>query len=124
VTDAGQRHLVIEVGGRPVGYVILGGVEPPAASVELRRIVVAEKGRGVGRAAVARVARYAFRDLGAREVWLEVVADNHRARHVYRHCGFEVDPTANLSIEIQGVTRPLVKMTLSCDGFEDRPRRS
>lgn len=123
LSDPGQRHLMIELAGRPVGYVILAGVEPGGESVELRRIVVAEKGKGVGRSAVAHVARYAFRTLGAREMWLDVVVDNGRARHVYETCGFEVDPEADLSVEIQGVKRRLVKMTLSRRCLEPSPAR-
>lgn len=120
LTDPSRRHFMIEADGRSVGYVILCGVEGAKPAVELLRIVVAEKGRGFGRAAVDRVVRHAFGRLRAREVWLDVVAHNHRARHVYESCGFAVDPSADLQVEIRGVSTPLVKMTLLSEASAGR----
>lgn len=123
LTDPTQRHLILETGDRAVGFVILAGIGGAGSVVEFRRIVVVEKGRGIGKAAVARVLEYAFDELDASEVWLDFVEHNTRARHVYEKYGFRADPTARLSTEIDGERVPLVKMTLPRAVFERLERR-
>ena len=54
------RHLIIESEKRAVGYAILAGVEDKNESIELRRIVVAESGKGFGRRALREIKRQAF----------------------------------------------------------------
>ena len=49
--DPRQRHLIAEVEGRPVGFVLMR-LHPEDRAVELRRLAVTEKGRGYGRAAL------------------------------------------------------------------------
>ena len=71
-----------------VGFVILGGLTNENSSIEFRRIVVAEKGRGYGRAMVRAVRELAFNELGAHRLWLDVKAHNERARTLYRSEGF------------------------------------
>ncbi len=112
LSDPAMKHFVVECDGTPVGFVILAGVAGARPVVEFRRIVVAEKGRGIGQAAVAHVVRYAFDELDAREVWLDFAVRNSRAAHVYEKCGFRVDPNADLWAEIDGRRTRLVKMTL------------
>lgn len=116
-SDPRFRHLVIECGDRPVGFVILAGVTGTRPVVELRRIVVADKGLGIGQAAVDRVLGYAFGELEASEVWLDFAVHNSRAAHVYSKCGFEVDPAADLWATIDGKRTRLVKMSLSRRGW-------
>jgi diamine N-acetyltransferase len=83
------RHFIIlDDAGERVGYVILRGVGEPDHNIELMRIVVAEPGRGLGRAALRLVKRMAFEQLGAHRLWLDVVTGNGRARALYRSEGF------------------------------------
>lgn len=84
----GWSHLVVERGGEPVGFAILAGLNGEHRSIELVRVVVAERGRGVGRAALRELLRHAFEDLGAARVWLDVMTENARARAAYRAAGF------------------------------------
>ena len=63
---------------------ILQGCRNPHRSVELKRIVLQPKGRGIGRACVRLLAQMAFRDLGAHRFWLDVKALNARALALYR----------------------------------------
>lgn len=112
LTDPTCRHLVIEGGGRPVGYVILSDVAGRQPVVEFRRIVVADKGRGFGKAAVAAVLEHAFEDLDASQVWLDFVAHNDRAARVYAKAGFRIDPTADAWAIIDGERTRLVKMSI------------
>lgn len=112
IADPAFRHLVIERDGTPVGYVILAGVVGARPVVELLRIVVIDRGRGVGQAAVAAVLDHAFGDLDANGVWLDVVEHNSRARHVYAKLGFREELEADLRAEVGGRLERLVKMTL------------
>jgi RimJ/RimL family protein N-acetyltransferase len=56
--------------------------------VELKRIVLQPKGRGLGRASVRLLKQMAFRDLGAHRFWLDVKQLNTRAQHLYLTEGF------------------------------------
>jgi RimJ/RimL family protein N-acetyltransferase len=73
--------------GRLVGFVILV-LDPDGLSVEFRRIVVAEPGRGIGTRAVELVRDACKRELGRSRVWLDVFESNARARHMYEKCGY------------------------------------
>jgi RimJ/RimL family protein N-acetyltransferase len=57
-------------------------------SVQWRRLVVVDKGRGVGRAAVRLVKQAAFERFGAHRLWLDVMEHNHRAQALYESEGF------------------------------------
>ncbi|WP_119154817.1 GNAT family N-acetyltransferase [Caldimonas tepidiphila] len=86
------RHFVVEAtdAGRsePVGFVILIGCRNPNRSIELKRLVIQSKGRGLGRACVRLLKRVAFEDLGAHRFWLDVRLHNTRAQALYDSEGF------------------------------------
>ena len=88
ITDPDQAHLVVRDGDEAVGFVLLAGLESPHRNVELRRIVVATRGRGLGREVLALVLDHAFGELGAHRVWLDVKPHNERALGAYRAVGF------------------------------------
>jgi len=76
-------------GGEIDGYVILRGLSEDSRSIELKRVVVATPGRGVGRRILTEILRIAFRELGAHRLFLDVFEDNARARHLYESLGFK-----------------------------------
>jgi RimJ/RimL family protein N-acetyltransferase len=84
------RHFIVEAGARyeSAGFVILQGCRNPHRSVELKRIVLLPKGRGIGRGCVRLLTQMAFRDLGAHRFWLDVKSKNERAQALYRSEGF------------------------------------
>ena len=84
------RHFIVEAGadGSRSGFVILQGCRNPHRSVELKRIVLQSKGRGLGRACVRLLKAMAFRDLKAHRFWLDVKALNTRALALYASEGF------------------------------------
>jgi hypothetical protein len=53
--DPDQAHLVVTGPAGPLGFVLLAGLTNESRSIELRRIVVTTKGRGLGRRALALV---------------------------------------------------------------------
>jgi RimJ/RimL family protein N-acetyltransferase len=85
-----SRHFVIEAGAdwSSTGFVILQGCRNPNRSVELKRIVLQAKGRGLGRTCVRLLKRMAFEDLHAHRFWLDVKSLNTRALHLYAREGF------------------------------------
>lgn len=83
-------YLVIETceGGRPVGFMIVCGLDDPNNCLELRRIIITEKRCGFGRAALQAVTRIAFEHLGAHRFWLDAFTDNEPAWRLYESEGF------------------------------------
>jgi [ribosomal protein S18]-alanine N-acetyltransferase len=87
LTRPASVFLVAEAAGETTGYACAFAVLDEAHLLklavrpELRR-------RGIGRALLAALAA-ALRDMGARELWLEVRAGNQAGRAFYRRLGFD-----------------------------------
>jgi RimJ/RimL family protein N-acetyltransferase len=97
------RHFIVESGsghGR-AGFVILQGCRNPHGSVELKRIVLQDKGRGVGRACVRSLKALAFGDLRAHRFWLDVKALNAPAQALYRSEGFVEEGRLRESVRVR-----------------------
>lgn len=80
-------YLSIYREARFAGYFILV-LEADGESVEFRRIVIAEKGAGTGREAIARMEAYCRDRLGRRRIWLDVFDFNDRGMHLYPKLGY------------------------------------
>jgi diamine N-acetyltransferase len=93
--DPHIAHLIIasQPESQPIGFVILAGVQGEHRSIEFLRIVVTEKGKGYGRAAVRAIKRHACDTLSAHRLWLDVKAQNTRARAVYAKEGLRYEGT-------------------------------
>ena len=89
LADENVEHWIVEDRGEtPVGYAILTGISDPGGILCLKRLMVSEKGRGHGRAALRLVKERVFGGLGAHRLWLDVKEDNARARGLYASEGF------------------------------------
>jgi RimJ/RimL family protein N-acetyltransferase len=77
----------IRQGKSLVGFVMLA-IDPDGVSVELRRIVVSQPGRGIGVRALEAVRELCRHELGKSRIWLDVFETNYRARHVYEKMGY------------------------------------
>ncbi len=80
-------YLSIDDGGELVGFLILV-LDPDGVSVELRRIVVARRDRGIGQVVLGEVVRYCEVHFPRTRLWLDVARYNARAKHVYGKLGF------------------------------------
>jgi RimJ/RimL family protein N-acetyltransferase len=100
--DRSMAHWIAEVGGLAVGYIILAGLGAPGCDVELRRIVIGPKRSGFGRAALRLVKRFAFEQVGAHRLWLDVFDHNHRARALYAAEGFKPEGVLRECVEKDG----------------------
>ena len=86
--EAGLRYdLVLEHGGRIVGWVFIAGLDGDEANFG---IGIAEEfvGRGYGRSLTKMVVAHA-RKLGKKAITLCHMVDNEPARRLYTSCGFE-----------------------------------
>jgi diamine N-acetyltransferase len=90
ITSENAAHLILErvTDQAKVGYAILEGLQDPNQNVLLRRIVVTEKGKGYGRAALKQLKKLVFETHQAHRFWLDVKEFNPRARHLYESEGF------------------------------------
>ena len=88
--EPGRLHAIVESveTGRPVGFILLAGIDSADRSIEFLRIVVDPPGQGYGRQAIRLLKRYVFDDLGAHRLWLDVKDFNARAQALYRSEGF------------------------------------
>lgn len=86
--DPDVAHFIVKAEGQPVGYMILTGCTNADRSVCFKRLVITEKGKGYGRAALRLARAYAFETLGAHRFWLDVKTFNTRARALYESEGF------------------------------------
>jgi RimJ/RimL family protein N-acetyltransferase len=68
-----------------VGFVVLI-LDDDGRSLELKRIVIAERNKGFGKEVLAAIPQIC-RELDRSRIWLDVFDDNERARHVYEAAG-------------------------------------
>jgi len=111
--DTDIEHLILEAKpNQRVGFVILAGLQSPHRSIEFMRIVVIEKGRGYGRAAVRAIKEHAFEQLAAHRLWLDVKEHNTRARALYEQEGFRYEGTLRECLNGSEGFESLVVMSL------------
>jgi diamine N-acetyltransferase len=111
--DNNFMHLIVQTNaGKRVGFIILAGIENQNRSIELRRIVIIEKGSGYGKKAIALVKRLAFEKLGAHRLWLDVREKNDRARYVYQSQGFQEEGKLREYIMYNGEYESLIVMSI------------
>lgn len=75
------------------GFMIFAKTEKETDSIELRRIVVKEKGKGFGRQCIKWAKEFAFVTLGVNRLWLDVFTKNARACSLYESAGFIYEGT-------------------------------
>jgi GNAT superfamily N-acetyltransferase len=95
LTEPGAEAFVATVGDEPCGLIAVHPdrdyfTDHPRAYVDLLVVAPEAEGRGVGRALMERVERWA-RENGCKEVVLDVFAGNEGARAFYERCGYRPD---------------------------------
>ena len=121
LTSEDLSHLIIENSpdGKRIGYIILAGLADANQSIELRRIVVTEKGKGFGKEALRLVKQLTFEDLKAHRLWLDVKEHNVRARHVYESEGFVAEGVLRECIKAEVGFESLLVMSMLRDEYHD-----
>jgi len=116
------RHFIIEGGDGldAVGFVILIGCRSANQSLELKRMVVRDKGFGYGRAALRVAKKVAFDDLHAHRLWLDVKSRNSRARALYDSEGFVIEGELREAVKTESGFETLVVMSMLAAEFTGR----
>jgi RimJ/RimL family protein N-acetyltransferase len=81
-------YLGARSGQAAQAFAILRDLKDPNGNLYLKRICVLHAGEGFGQPFLRAVMDWVFGETEAHRFWLEVVEDNHRARHVYAALGF------------------------------------
>jgi RimJ/RimL family protein N-acetyltransferase len=107
-----EANLLLEEDAQLVGFALLAGLTSETRSVELRRIVVESKGKGVGRRALGLILDFAFDEIGAHRVWLDVKTHNDRARRAYEAVGFVQEGILRDALRCNGRYESLAVMSM------------
>ena len=116
-------HLIVQ-GDRELGYVILAGLQDPNETIEFRRIVITEKGKGFGKRAVQLVKELAFDRYRANRLWLDVKEGNQRAQSLYKAQGFVVEGVLRQRLKTETGYESLVVMSILREEYEREIRGS
>lgn len=82
--------------------------------------MITEKDRGYGRQALRMVKRRSFEEADAHRLWLDVMDNNHRARHLYRSEGFVEEATLREAMFVGDRFVSLIVLSM----LEDEYRRA
>lgn len=122
IEDRSVAFLIVEAKTLPVGFMVFCGLDSPTQSIELRRIVITEKGQGYGRAALQLAKRLAFEEFGAHRFWLDVFTDNHRAEQLYESEGFVREGVLRDSYRVEGHYKSVVILSMLAPEYRTSQR--
>ena len=92
--DPGNAYFVGSIDGGPVGFVIVQHWLPREGGTLIRRIIVADKAKKIGRRLLSRVIDTIFAETDASWVWLNVFPHNERGQRAYASIGFRFEDRA------------------------------
>ena len=107
-------HLIAEedISHKIVGYVILAGIQNPNGNMEFKRLVIVDKGRGLGRKTLRLVKKIAFEQLKVHRLWLDVRDKNYRALNLYLSEGFVKEGVLRECVLYKGKYESLIIMSI------------
>ena len=120
LADPQIQYLTILQGDEPVGFVILLNIETQDRNVELGRLIIGPRERGIGQSAMRVILRYAFEELGAHRVWLDTLSHNVPAQHVYEKLGFTREGVARQALLFDGKYHDLLLYGLLVNEWSSR----
>jgi RimJ/RimL family protein N-acetyltransferase len=94
LADPSNAYFVGVADGTPVGFVIVQHWASPERATLIRRIIVADRGKKIGRELLSRVIDTIFAETDASRVWLNVFPHNERAQRAYGALGFRFEERA------------------------------
>lgn len=116
IEDENVDHLLFRsIDNEIIGFVILVGKTNMDKSIEFRRIVIKEKGKGYGRKALKAIKAYCFEILKCYRMWLDVLESNLRARSLYKSEGFKDERMLSDAVLIGDNYHNLILMSLHED---------
>jgi diamine N-acetyltransferase len=112
--DGDILHIIIEdcTNHKSVGYAILAGIKNQNKALELRRIVISEKGNGYGKSTLSLLKELAFEKFDFNRLWLDVRLKNERAQSVYKLTGFVEEGILREAVLYDGRFESLVVLSI------------
>lgn len=107
------RYMVFEAEGEALGFAVLRHDEDGMGTVQLHRLAVARPNRGHGRQFLRALCAEVFASPQTGRFWLDVLADNAAARHLYAGAGFVEEGVMRGALRLpDGGRRDLVLMAM------------
>lgn len=101
-----------------IGHAILCGFNGESESIELKRIVVQMKGRGIGRCIVKKLMHYVFEICGKKRMWLDYFETNEVGRKLYTDMGFVEEGRLRKAVKVNGNYLDLIIMGILEEEYE------
>jgi diamine N-acetyltransferase len=95
-----------------IGFAILHATWMRPGNTYLKRIAVHDAGQGHGKRLLAALTDWVFANTDTHRFWLEVIADNPRARHVYRTMGWTEEGVVREAYEDRDGRGSFVQMSI------------
>lgn len=103
-----------------VGTISLKSIDPIARNAEYAISTCAQvHGTGIALEATKEILRIAFKELNLHRVYLNVLADNGRANHFYKKCGFVYEGRFREHVNIRGELKDLNWYSMLSTEFSD-----
>ncbi|HWJ72116.1 MAG TPA: GNAT family protein [Kaistia sp.] len=112
MADDRHAYFIGRQEGRPIGFVIIRDWQSWDGVALVKRIVVTEPGRGLGRALLSRVIDRVFEETTCHRLAIGLFPENQRARRTYERAGFRVEGTARGAVFFQGEHRDELVMAM------------
>lgn len=114
IAGSNEQHLIIYDKGtnEKAGFVILAGLNNKHGSLELRRIIIDKKGKGLGKETLRLIKKYCFEILQMHRLWLDVVDDNQKAIYIYASEGFKNEGLLRESVIFNDMYKSLKIMSM------------
>lgn len=94
LADPANAYFLGQIDGKPIGFVIVQHWAAADGATLIRRIIVAERARKIGRRLLSAVIDTIFAETAASRLWLNVVPHNERAQRAYSAIGFRFEDRA------------------------------
>src|SRR5262245_47261124 len=106
--------LGINAAGRPGAFSIIRDIDDAHGNACLKRFAVKNPGRGFGSQFLGLVVNWVFAETRTHRLWLDVLSDNARARHVYFSQGFMEEGVLRSAYKLPDESRiDLILMSLT-----------
>jgi RimJ/RimL family protein N-acetyltransferase len=117
-------YFVASDGSERVGFAIVRDWNSPEGTALIKRVAVADPGRGIGRALLRAVVARAFEETSAYRLWLGVFPENLRARRAYEAVGFVAEGIARGSAFFGGEHRDELVMSMLRPDWDAKRNRA
>lgn len=95
LADPTNAYFIGSIDGKPAGFVIVQHWTPRDGGTLIRRIIVADKAKKIGRELLSRVIDTVFAKTDASWIWLNVFPHNERGQRAYASIRFGFADRAN-----------------------------